>query len=415
MPDRLAIPLYTNPARQKLWRAIGFLVMVGVSILLGYLLDRALHTRASAQRWPAQATTQIRLIKTPRSTQLVEQDFGSLQLLPGTPWSLSEALSWSKREFIVYTNADEVIGLSVDGNVPSSVYASLDNLGWQSLKEGRHTLIIPSAAGGLSDAISRTNFWLLWPAFAGDISLKQPGQTSASIPFHISAKHHLDFPVNMEAFIPKTQLTLPEGAELSGSFTLPPSLAGAWIPKTIPHTFPGLQLLSDHTATSSLDILIGQDDFGPAFVLAANTTDLTLDELGKIATEGLGSQNLSTTVLTIDDLPDSLEIRSPSQINVELDNSDGLEVAVAEDVNGQIFRLTQSSNQLLVSNRAPVIGLVSTAYTSECLRHPAGYLKPAQLLDQLTPDLVFQGQTLFTQLQAAREIAFRKNHLRICW
>ena len=357
---------------------------------------------------------EIRLIKTPRTERLVAHDLGDLQALPGTPWSLNDAMSWSKREFIIYADANDVVGLSVDGKLPKNVYTSVANYGWRIIDDGRKTLIVAQLDNPLP-AERHNNLWLTLPLFDGAVMLRTANNEVARLPFHLSNNHNVSFPLDMRAFIPSRSLALSNETEILGSFALPGGLADAFLPANVAMTFPGLRLLSEQTSPAGIDLLLGQDAAGVALALATTATKLTLEELGEIASEGIGTQNLSTLALTIDGLPTSLEIRNQDQIDVTLDNSGGLNVAVAKNSTGQLFRLTQSADQLIVSNRAPVIGLISAKNLSRCLHKPAGFIRPRALAENASLQSETSSQTLFGRLQGANEIAFKKNRLRICW
>ena len=413
--DRLAIPLNSNPARQKLWRAVGLLGLVLGAIVLGYMIDRAVHYRSLPQRWPAEASLEFRLIKTPRTTRLVEEGFAGVQALPGAPWDLSEALAWSKREFILYSDGENLLGLAVDGQIPAEAQASLENWGWTSIQVGRRTLVSRVNSAEPTAAERHINLWLTLPIFDGSVTVKNDSESTDSVPFRFSSPTSLDFPVNMGSFSPTTKLSLPIGTQLLGSFALSEDLSGAFLPSSVPATFPGLQLLSQQAKQAPIDLLLGNDELGSAFVLAMPTVGLTLEELGAIATEGASLQDLSTTALTTEGLSTSTEIRSSTKIAVNVSNENGLLVAIAENPAGQLFRLTQSDTQLIVSNRATNIGLELAEYSGSCLHKPIGFLAPEALNTHLPSINFSQGHHVISHLLHAEEIAYRKNWLRICW
>lgn len=413
--ERLAIPLYTNPARQKFWRAVGLFGLITTAVILGYGLDRAVHYRSSTEHWPTDAVMSVRVIKTPRTIKLIENNLGETQLLPGGPWDITEALTWSKREFIVYTDADTVIGVKVDGKLSIETESALVTWGWKPIHFGSHTLIVKTDAAEPLPATHHVNLWLTLPIFDGSLTLAQADNHFQSIPYRFSSAHSLDFPVNMEKFIPTSRLALTESTNLLGSFKLSSAETAAFLPTNVSGSFPGLQLLEANALTNGFDLLLGVDDTGPAFTASTSPTKFSLEDLGAIATEGLSLQNLSTSVLTSDDFPTSLEIRSSAAITVDVNTADNLASAVAKNGSGQLFRLTQSQTQLILSNRPTVIGLNSAELSNTCLNHPAGFIKP-HALSELVPNLsTTLGHGLAERLMTADQIAFRKNRLRICW
>lgn len=414
--DRLAIPLHENPARQKFWRAVGFFGLLVGAVILGYFVDRAIHYRSSSQRWPHEANLEVRLIKTPRTTKLVNEGYSAVQALPGTPWSIAEALSWSRREFILYFDNETVVGMAIDGDLPEETHSALQLWGWETVAVGKRTLIIQTGDAEPNTGEKNTNIWLTIPIFDGGVTMKSPNNDKAqSVPFRLSSAYSLDFPVNTEAFISKSNLALPSDTVLTGSFTLPADFSDSLLPESVPASFPGLQTLGRQASLSGVDVLIGQDSIGTAFVMAMPLTGLSLEEMGEIVTEGVSLQNLSTFALTSGDLPTRLEIRGADEVTVDVSNNDGIAVAVAKTAEGDIFRLTQTRQQLILSNREPVIGLSSATYTGTCLKRPDGFLSPATLLSNLPLQPRTHGYSITDHVRNAREVAYQKNWLRVCW
>lgn len=411
---RLAIPLSVNPARQQLWRAIGAVSLTLGCLLLGYLLNRAILTRSSAHSWPVTATAEIRVIKTPQTATLLQAQFGHYQLLPGTPWTVSDALSWTQRELIVFIQNDAIIGLSVDGKLPESVYASLDNFDLSASQTGQRTHLLPNHTVLSDHKLWHTSFWLLWPVFDGEVVTRYSDQI-VSLPFSLNTDQ-FDLRVNMAAYSPSSHhLVLPENTRHLGSFTLPSTLTTALIPATPNANFPGLQLLAGKLANQPLDILVGQDAKGISLAVSAATSGFTLEELGTIASETVGFQNLSTLALTKDSFPNSLEIHSVGDVNVNLENSNGLAIAVAENQNQDIFRLSQTPSQLIMSNRPAQISQTVARNPNTCLRNPDGFIEPKQLVNALPWPLDSRLQVLSEVSLTAEMIAFKLHHVRFCW
>lgn len=412
--DRLAIPLSTNPTRQKFWRVVGLLVMIVTCAGIGFGLDRMWHYRSSTARWPSEATLEFRVIKTPRTTNLVQDQFGSTQALPGAPWTITEAMTWSKREFNLYADANKVVGLRVDGQIPNAIQAALPSWGWQTTKTGQQTLIYKINANEPLPSARHTNSWLLIPYFDGAVTVLSANAEVKSLPFHLSHSG-LTLPVNMEQHIPTTNLALPEETSLLGSFALSAEESGTFFPQNISATFPGLESLSRTSLQDGVDLLLGVDDTGLAFLAAGKTTNLDLEQLGAIATEGLALQNLSTTALTSDDFAHVTEIRSSGDISVDVNTNNDLSTAVAKNATGEVFRLTQSPANLIISNRPTNIGVRQAKYNSTCLKRAAGFIKPIELLTQVPTLAGTLGSSPEAKLMHASEIAFRKHWLKICW
>ncbi|HRH31738.1 MAG TPA: hypothetical protein PLK06_00225 [bacterium] len=413
--ERLAIPLSTNPTRQKFWRVVGLLILATVCLTLGLLIDRMWHYRSTAAQWPANATAELRIIKTPRTSTLVENQFGNAtQVLPGSPWTITEAMAWSAREFNLYVNTNEIVGVRVDGDIPSDVQSALKNWGWKTLVYRQQTLIYRDDAADPLPAARHVNPWLTIPYFNGTYTTISAGGKATSLPIHISPTG-VTLPVNMERFIPTATLTLPEDTEIVGSFSIPKEESRAFFPQNISAAFPGLQLLNETSLQSGFDLLLGIDNAGLAFLAAGKATNFNLEQLGAIATEGVALQNLSTTALTSDDFTNVTEIRSTGDASVDVNADNSLSSAVAKNSSGDVFRLTQSPTGLIISNRPTNIGKKQMGYNSTCLKHASGFIKPLNLLTQIPTLEGTLGNSPSAKIMHANEIAFRKHWLKICW
>lgn len=413
---RLAIPLYESVAQKRLGRIFGIVVITSLAILCGYMIDRGFRYRGANTGWPETATTEIRFIKTPRLERTLKNVFNNSQALPGSPWSLPETLDWSKREYVLYTDATSVIALKIDGQVPTESLDALKNWGWSYDKINKHQTLIYTDKLELRLKYPKRSrpFWYLWPAYEGTVSLDNSG-FAVSAPWRFTAAHHLDLIMNTSRFISNNTLELPTNTQLLGAIAVPEDWQAVLLPTSVPGTFPGFQKLKTAMEGKQLDFLTGSDQQGLAFVMAMPSPNFSLEDLGAIATEGASIQDLSTTELPINETDSSLEIRSRNQISVNVSNTDGLLVATAKTTDGQIFRLTQSNDQLILSNREPFIGLESAKFSDACLSKPQGFLRARSLLEQTTALTSGPGLDIFTHLQQAQELAYTKHRLRVCW
>lgn len=416
LTERLAIPLRDNPARQKFWRAVRLLGLVIFVIIIGYLIDRTTHYRTSSQRWPQTATLEARIIKTPRITKLVRDGLSDVQALNGAPWSLSEVLNWSKRELVLYSDGLETLGLVVDGTIPEAVVANLSEWGYTSMSiDKRRTLIIRSGAALNEKAKRNVNFWLTLPIFDGALTLKNADNTYRSLPFRFSSANSLDFLIGTQKYTPKIGLKLPTDTQLISTFTLPADLANKSNFVAIPAAFPGLQKLHQQSKAKDIEFLLGQDALGLAFVLAIPSTNLSLEELSQIAIEGAGLGHLSTSVLTNDLRLTNLEIRSNDDINLDISHETDMKVVRATTTTGLIFRLTQTTSQLIISNREPSIGVDFAKYSGNCLHKPMGFLSITALNDGFLKPLAHGQTSLSAFVASSKDIAYRGHKLRLCW
>lgn len=339
------------------------------------------------------------------------ENFGEMQILTNAPWSLEEALSWSKREIIVYTDGHTVTGLRIDGHLPAAAQASLDSWEWTSTKIDNKTLLTPAHLAVSNDIERHLNFWLLLPQFDGTITLKTGGKTK-TLPYNISRQGYVDLPLDMSAFVPTSHLALETDTEIIASVVLPPDTVNTFIPNNPSANFPGLIKLENAVEGQHLEILLGKDTQGLAFIAASTTTTLSLEDLATIADEMVSLQNLSTTALTIENFPDSQELRSAEPV-IDINNANGINAVIASTQQGQTFRLTQSDTQLIFSNRPTLISPILAKNTSTCLPRASGILKPKQLTELGYGEAA--NNNLMSYILRIDEVAFRNTKLRICW
>lgn len=413
--DRLAIPMQTNQARQNFWRALGLCLLLGLLIATGFMLERAMHFRSVPERWPADATSEIRVIKSVRAQKFVTTSLAGVQALPNSPWQFSEAWDWSDRQLIIYTNANEVVGLTVDGQIPTDTLQSLADWGWQVNATGQRSLITRQNSAEPLPAKRRLSPWLTWPGFDGAITVKNPAGEFQQTVFSYASAENLDIYLPMSDFLPTHSLSLSENSQPLGYFTLPNSLLSKTQPFELAANFPGLNLLSHKASLASITLLLGLDEEQLTFTAATNSLGLSLEELGAIANEALSLQNLSTTELTINDLPTSLELRNLGEINISINTDNDIQNVVATDQADNLFRITQTTEQTILSNRPHVIAPIQNKLSNSCLPQARGFIRPSTLQTLLSDFERSEGLDLISHLSHSQEVAFRKNKLRICW
>lgn len=405
--NRLAIPLTENPARQKLWRAVSFLLMLGIALGLGLIIEHALNFRTSNRAWPANANLAINLSKTPRTVELVNQKLANVQALPHGPWSLAQVLSTSNRGLTLYFNDDELVGLSFTGQLDPAMQSELAVWGYRVGTDGHRYLIEPDNSPAPVIIDRGASFFGFMPNMHGSISHIDSAGKLKTAPIRITKSLAMDIWLDMSSFEPSNQPLLDSETELLAFVAVTPDLAQRFLSTTASASFPGLQLLINLAVAGGFELSLGQDKDGLALAATTNPGSLSLEDLGAIAQESLALQSLSTLEYTN-------EILSQGVITLDISTNSGINAAVASNETGQTFRLSTSSEQLLISNRPVRIGLASAKISSDCLARPIGFIKPIRLLDWLI------GQTSETAsinngLQNANEIAYTKNRLRICW
>ncbi len=414
--DHLAIPMRQDPARQRFWRAVGFVALVLLAIALGYLINRYFFIKTQAKTWPDGAVAQIRVLKTTRTIKHLDSSFASYQILPGTPWTVADAMSWTKKQLIIYTDGQNIVGIATDRALPTEVVDSLQNWGLQSTANGRHGQLISVLNSEIQSITEHSgSFWLFTPIFDGSIALKV-GDEISKLPWRWSSDSSISVATNLTELAPKSELKLAPNTDLWAVIGLSAESAQAWLPQNLPLVFPGLRLLSEHLRTQGFDLALGEDGQGPVILLSTSNPGFSLEDLGQIAQESLYLQDLSTLELTLDDLGESFEIRSEIVADLDVTQSDNQLAATAKGPDGQVFRLNQANNALIISNRPPVIGLEEAQAPDECQNNPTGFVRPHALTQGSTFLGVSNLQTGWPSfLSKVQTISWKKTWLKVCW
>jgi hypothetical protein len=406
-PERLAIPLSHNPARQKLWRAVGFLLVLGAGLGIGAIIDQVAHFPVTRGWWPEAASTAMTVTKSPATLEHVETQLGSIQTLPGLPWSLTETLQRSQQGMTVYFDANSAVGLKLKGELEEQELAVLRAWDIVITKHGNHTLILPAGAAEPTHHKNSFHFWAFLPGVDGALAFKNANNQLQTAPFWVTGDQNLKIFVNMEAFAPRDTPPLGPDTDVIAFLSLDPAMSEQALANSIPGAFPGLRQLVDLGQRHGFELTLGQDTAGLAYFLSTQDENLSLEALGAIAEESLSLQHLSTTGSTN-------EIRSTQEITIDFHNVDGVHSATARDETGNIVRLNASANQLIISNRPAKIGLESANKSTSCLQNPVGFIKPSAIYASL-PLGVLSEASLDSRIKIAQEIAFTKNWLKICW
>ncbi len=409
--DRLSIPLSENPTRQIFGRVFGVTIVVVLVMVAAYVIDRAYLFRSGPPLWPAGATTAVRVIKTPRTAKLIEDNFGTVPALTGAPWTIHHVMEWTKREAILFTDGEQVVGIKVDGPLSNDTLASLTTWGFKTVEAGSAYFIVAEQAPELERTSATFTPAMLLPMFHGNVALRSDTDIQV-LPFRLRAGS-VDFRLKQLAFVPEQPPVLAVETDLSGLFHLPAELASGFLPTNIPAAFPGLQRLSVLLHEQGADVAIGTDKVGQVFALAIPNSTLSLPELEELAIEVLNLQSLSVRDYTYETLPEAQEIIALEEPILDVTENNGLITITAQDSDGQLIRLSQTTERLLISNRASVIGLESAIPSTACLDGTVAFLQPRELESWFTPQSGVPTD-LLTHLAHAQELATRNHTVRLC-
>ena len=361
---------------------------------------------------------QVRLLKTAKTIDSLHQEpFSHLQAWPGAPWSLAQALDWSHKGLVVYWDGNEVIGLALDTSLPPGQEDLLTTWGWQVTQLDKNTVLLTKTETTLPAETERYgSLWLLVPFFDGEIILKGQNGEINRLPWRFNSDKNLKIAASLSSYTPKTELKLAPDTQILALLSFPGATPVPWLPQNLPATFPGLGRLADHLSEHGGSLALGKDSQGPVLLLSTANPGLSLEELGETAQESLYLQSLSTLELTLDELGTATEIRSELEINLDFTQSDTLQAVTASVSDGQIFRLNQANNALIISNRAPMVGSESASLPNDCVKNPHGFIQPSALIDTLpgTSELAANG-SLSNFLTEIETIAWRKNWLTLCF
>ncbi|MFA5947280.1 MAG: hypothetical protein WC813_04660 [Patescibacteria group bacterium] len=404
----LNIPLTDNPTRQKIWRVVVFvaplLLATGLSILVvrTYL---ALDTISSFV--PNDAEMTVRIIKTPKTSAVLENKFHGTVLFQNAPFTLDELGRWSKRGSAIFINETGVVGVAVAGKIPQA-----------KLNEAKaFNLVVVQRFGGtyigtVAPGSTKFSFRLpvksLLPWFNGEIN---SAEDQLSAPIRLT-EHSLTISglgrsgdinnTNSDQSLAKMTVTAAEAQNLLGF--------------DVPLVYPGLRALEEQMITHGFVVSLGQDIEGTPYSVTVPEGNLTKEDMESTVNELYYTKSL--VLLSSGDVYTSLdEIISTSSAQPITTSDPSATITSITDNSGTIVRAAQTAHGLVLTNRQVNLDGSTTTGSAKnvCLPRANQWVSIGGLTDLLPARLSTPGWTFIQNLLNSQEIAFSNHRTRICW
>jgi hypothetical protein len=410
MIESLNISLDESPTRQKIWRVVVFLaplIFAGVAAILLIRISLVVDTLSAFA--PTDATMGLRIMTSPKTSAVLEDDFSGVTLFPNAPWSVNDLASWSRQSSELFFGETGVIGLAVDGKVPASTLTEARALGFTVTERFRGTYIGTTAPTKTHFSF-RLPVLMLFPWFNAEAYgfADKKGAPARLVPgsLTISGLGRPSLPND----------TNTANTDILAKIAVSSEETQRFMGFEIPLVFPGLNALQTEMRDNGFNFTLGTDGLGTAYTLAIPGGNLTKEDLESTVNELFYAKSI-TTVEYKDVYARLDEIVSNSAVKPVTSTVPGATVTSIGDNNGAIVRAAQTVHNLVLANRAVVIGDNASQKTPKdtCLPRSGQWIKIQKLSGLLPAHLTTPGMTIATKFLQSEEIAFSKTKTRVCW
>ncbi|MBU4315174.1 hypothetical protein KJ673_02095 [Patescibacteria group bacterium] len=338
----------SEPSKRYLRSRKNYIVSIFLIVLLASICFRVWNSRdKTSYVYPEGAETTISILLTPANTLLLHNNLGQKIVLPGTGITWDNALKRAKSQISVHLDNDgSIFAITFDSKLDDSLISSFQNQGAIASLENDRLIISNKPIENLFRDHSRLSLRPIWPFFDGYV---KTNNANASI--------HID----NEAITIKGIGEKPSGS--FGDIYLPENT------KTILFTsstqeendsMPAiLNAFSSIPAISNLSIIKNESPWRLIMFTSSDTPlgytlqleqSMDIEDLAVIAKQLVGSSDLSTVALTLEDNSRLLEIVSEpqnTQISISTDQGSTFLHAVSNDSS---VHISQTGSYISISN-----------------------------------------------------------------
>lgn len=399
MTAKLNIPL-TQPSttRRRSWRVV-WMVCIQILLLITVWFAAAAIFRAQASTLtlaPENTQTSLLVIKNKKTIASISENIGNEQLFSSAPWTIQDAMSWSKREFSLHFHNGTLVGITIDQPLDKNTLALAEFLEFYTSNDHGNYGI--STVASQERAISTFHAALLHPqtnaVFLENNNKYRTRINETSITIKGIGQNSPNFP----------SWNLSEGTEVLSRWYIPPGTATLHGP------------LSNLIQKEGAHTLFAKDSLGLAHFITISDSDLTTEALADLGNSLISQYALTTTAWTTNDGSTFEEIRvDTNAIETEIESQDGL-TSITSRVGNDVVRITKSSELITISNRELSSNPVPSQ-TSNCLPGADNYANLRELARTLNSPGIITPHTVSTPVTSTwfNEIAVNNRILRLCW
>lgn len=359
---------------------------------------------------PENVAVSIHVLATPSNVRLLAEHFADLSIAQGAPWTLTDIIAHSKKEFSLHADATGNIGFAVDTQLAAEEIAMLASYGYAASAANGMTTVFP-AGTTLTDTGRHANLHALLPTYDGDVFVHEA--SAQRIPLKIN-NQGLTLAGAGVAVDTATNPNVAEGSRVLAQLSLPagelsfPALAESLLP--IPATSRAMETLLRLGGS----LLMTSDGEGIGYFLSFPPGDLTVEELASLGKDIMNRQSLTTQEWTSDDGEAFQEIRSDTDaITTDIRAEEEFTFITLTNADGDTLRLARTPSLLTLANREILLEN-SEKVRSSCLYHAHTWLLP-EILTGNTATILNTNRTTILLLPRFTEIAIGSRNIRLCW
>jgi hypothetical protein len=410
--QKLNIPLESSSTRRFKGRVVWILAFSAMLVVTGLVLFTTWTSRDTVSSATPEGTLYtLRIEKTARVTGILSDKQGDMSLSPILPWTMTDLLQASNREFALHFDEKGLIGFTLDRELDKNTLALAESVGSFSLSEDKTTTF---SINKLENTTSKTVYhpFSVFPWNNGQMI-----NAEASFPIHINKKG---------ISIRKTGLATQIESHIALSTTSEPFAVLEIAPDSITepfevYNFTGLQLeqkLFNEVMKNGALIILASDELGTSYSLSIPSTEFSIDELAAIGRDMMARRTLTTTALTSVTGEKFEEIvLNDEHLESDIRAEEDFSYILLKNTAGDVLRLTKTESSLVISNRDISAEISEFSPTSDCLLRANTFVDIQTLQEEfITPHSItppFE-QGLFSTF-SIREVAISKKKTRLCW
>jgi hypothetical protein len=392
MHDRLNIPLSPTPTRRVDRRVLWLFVNCAVAGIVACLAYQLWISRDLTSAWRPEGVQTVQILKNAKTSKLLHEHLGSTPIIAGTPWSIDDILSLSKREFSVHFDETGIVGFTTDHTAAADTIQAAKNYQLATATQSGRSYFGKIPASSEPSYTFSLNLWHEGVIFdsnhvkVGTLQVSDTGLTVNGLgldpgPDTIGQKQPLLAAVSWPANSIKWPQMMEFGLGISEQ-----------------------RQLIEQIIEVGASVSYSEDDHGQTVILFVPTMKFSADELARLGKELMSRLNLTTLELTNPDGSSVLELFSNSnRITSQVEINEGVTIITLVDETDQGYKIIKNSQGIYILNRLSLEINNQTSPKSSCFRAANSFLQPKRIL---TPT---------SQLMIFSEIAWNKSTTRLCW
>lgn len=409
----LNIPMSANPTRQKFWRVLRVvgIVFTAWSVVTG---AHRLVTGFSAIV-PPNDTVAIRIVRSDETIANLRSLTKGMNVVPGVPLSLADALSASDRALTIWYATDGTVTMVIDKphGGPGGFIGGLDSFNEATLYSDYDQNITVISSNSTLQPLQKSIFKNILPTLlSGDSATLtfRDGRTNVSIEPGTITLHHAVFLAAPNIDEPTTENTV-------FSADIPAEDIATFVPRAFTQNTPGLSTLFTLASQNGVSAHIDRDADATTYTLAFPLTTETQalaneDSLTQIAKELVEVPTIDGITTFLSDGSKSITLRSREEASLLIRDETPYRFLTATSSYGTAY-ITQTPTLLTVSDHVQDTNTTQPRPAS-CLSGSIAFAQPKRLLSSLQSYTSYQPSLLSHLLWHTDEVASTLSTTRIC-